>query len=350
VDARARPIRPGNANIERFSGSPYRQNDFEAEDGTVSELRPVHVPSGRPESGEIVGYGPGMTTGIDADIFDGGYPGGEYPADGYTADGYPADRFQVDSYQEDQVDGYRVDPRSLGGSGCSTMSRPTVMARVLLCEPHAIYRIGLRAILDSTPDLAVIGESAHDSEACTVAHRWKPQVILVAHDLPDMGGLEFVRQFATTPTSVIVLGDSAREEDVIETLRAGANGYLLKNTAPHQLIDAVRSAARGETVLDSSVAGHLIPYLHQPATRRVAGEAPCFSQLTRRQRDVALLVAEGLSNSEIAAKLCLTTATVKSHLRVALRTLGLRDRTQLAILAHRVDHGADRPIGVRHPA
>lgn len=334
MDARTRPIRPGNTNVERFSGSPYRQNDFEAEDGTVSELRPVHVPGGLAKPGDVVGY--------DSDLYADGYPADDFQQDGFQNDGYPVDGFQVE--------GYRIDPRSLGGAGCSTMARPTVMARVLLCEPHAIYRIGLRAILDSTPDLAVIGESAHDAEAATVAHRWKPQVILVAHDLPDLGGLEFVRQFATTPTSVIVLGDSAREEDVIETLRAGANGYLLKNTAPHQLIDAVRSAARGETVLDSSVAGHLIPYLHQPATRRVAGEAPCFSQLTRRQRDVALLVAEGLSNSEIAAKLCLTTATVKSHLRVALRTLGLRDRTQLAILAHRVDHGVERPTAVRYPA
>jgi DNA-binding NarL/FixJ family response regulator len=211
-------------------------------------------------------------------------------------------------------------------------------ARVLLCEPHAIYRIGLRTILERSPDIAVVGESAHTAEACTLAHKWKPEVILVAHDLPPAGALELVRLLATAPASVMVLGDSIREDDVIAALRAGANGYLLKNTTPYQLIDATRSAARGETVLDSSVAGYLIPYLYQPEARRVAGEPPCFAQLTPRQRDVALLVAEGLTNSEIAAKLCLTTATVKTHLGSALRTLGLRDRTQLAIAAHSGDH------------
>src|SRR5919112_1641749 len=205
--------------------------------------------------------------------------------------------------------------------------------RVLICDDHEVFRHGLRAVLRRIPGVCVVAEAACVGEALPLASTARPDVTLMGVDgqgpvLPDL-----VREMTGTGTRVLLLGEVGAASDLLEVLRAGARGYVHAAVSSQRLIEYVRAVARGETVLDPSVTGELLTRLdgERDGDGHRAGQNP----LTARQQAVAELVAEGLSNAEIAARLQLSRATVKGHITVALRRLNLRDRTQLAIHVHR---------------
>jgi DNA-binding NarL/FixJ family response regulator len=209
--------------------------------------------------------------------------------------------------------------------------------RVLVCDDHEVYRLGLRIVLDRADDMTLAGEASTAADTLTQAVDASAQVVLVAQALARGGVLDLVRRLAGQQIGVVVLADSQDEDDLVDTLRAGARGYLTRRVAPDRLVDAIRAVACRQTALDSSVAGHLLHYLDdRPPAREadVMANGSC-AELTERQRAVAALVAEGLSNAEIASRLYLSQATVKSHLTTILKRLRVRDRTQLAILVNR---------------
>lgn len=201
-------------------------------------------------------------------------------------------------------------------------------ARVLICDDHEVLRHGLRAVLRAAPDLRVVAEATDAGEALTLAAERHPDVTLLGLATQGPAIPELVRALTTTGTRVVLLGEAGSGEDMVEALRAGARGYVHTTVRPDRLVEGVRAVLRGETLLDAAVTGEL---LHQLDGARPVGEAADHNPLTARQQAVSELVAEGLTNAEIAARLQVSRATVKGHITVALRRLGLRDRTQLAI-------------------
>jgi len=210
------------------------------------------------------------------------------------------------------------------------------LVRILLCEDQELYRLGLRVVLDSQPDLAVVGEVRDLPAAIAVADQDDVQIVVVRQALVDC---TLVRELCRRGTAVLVLADigAAPEPELVKALRAGVRGYLSRRLAAQRLVDAVRALARDEAALDSAVAGHLVRFLSDDSGRdgQAPAESNALDRLTERQRDVAVLVAQGLSNDEIARRLFVSQATVKSHLTVVLRRLEVRTRTQLAILVNR---------------
>ena len=209
------------------------------------------------------------------------------------------------------------------------------LVRVLICDDHEVFRHGLRAVLRPIPGLRVVAEAACVGEALPLASTARPDVALMGVDgqgpvLPDV-----VRDMTRTGTRVLLLGEAGAVGDLLEVLRAGARGYVHAAVSSQRLVECVRAVARGETVLDANVTGELLHRLDDVARSGDDGQARAHGPLTARQQAVAELVAEGLTNAEIAERLQLSRATVKGHITVALRRLGLRDRTQLAIHVHR---------------
>lgn len=213
------------------------------------------------------------------------------------------------------------------------------MTRVLLVDDQALVRTGFRIMLDAQPDIEVVGEAGDGAEAITLAAELAPDVVCMDVQMPDMDGLEATRRLVADPqvhAAVVVLTTFNREDYLVEALRAGAVGYLLKTSRPEQLTDAVLSAAAGEGLLSPEVTRAVI-------ARAVAERAPERSAhqpvvpLTEREHDVLALVARGLNNDEIAAELVVTRATVKTHVSNLLAKLGVRDRVQAVVYAH--EHG-----------
>jgi DNA-binding NarL/FixJ family response regulator len=220
-----------------------------------------------------------------------------------------------------------------GLSGRSTSGAPI---QVLICDDSEVLRHGLRTVLRAAPDLAVVAEAADAAEALALAAIHRPHVALVG--LGALGAVieDLVRALTAMAIRVVLLGEARAGSDLVDALQAGARGYVHTTVSPQRLVQGVRAVAHGETVLDAAVTGEL---LHQLDGTRKPGrgeEATFRSPLTARQQTVSELVAEGLTNAEIAARLQVSRATVKGHITVALRRLGLRDRTQLAIHVHRV--------------
>jgi DNA-binding NarL/FixJ family response regulator len=217
---------------------------------------------------------------------------------------------------------------------------------VLVCDDHEVYRLGLRALLTEAHDIALIAETTDPDRALAVVFDSVPDVVLVGQRLAGGGALDLIRRLGQHGTGVIVLADSEDEGDLIDALRAGARGYLARRGASHLVLDGIRAVARRETALGTAVAGHLLRYLDDDKperSRAAAVNLEMVDALTPRQREVTVLVADGLSNAEVAARLFLSPATVKSHLTIILKRLNLRDRTQLAILVNRstlLDAGA----------
>lgn len=211
-------------------------------------------------------------------------------------------------------------------------------ARVLICDDHEVLRRGLRAVLRWASDLVVVAEAADADEALTLAAELRPEVTLVGLGTQGPAIPELVRALTTTGTRVVLLGEAGSGGDLVEALRAGARGYVHTTVRSDRLVEGVRAVLRGETLLDAAVTGEL---LHHLDGGRPVGEPADRNPLTARQRAVSALVAEGLTNAEIAARLQVSRATVKGHITVALRRLGLRDRTQLAIHVNRATRPGD---------
>jgi DNA-binding NarL/FixJ family response regulator len=213
---------------------------------------------------------------------------------------------------------------------------PRTLVRVLLCEDQEVFRLGLRVVLEAQPDIAVVAETSQLQEAVEVTDGPGTQVVVIRQGLLGGTSLPLLRDLCQRGTGVLVLAETGDRPDsgMMDVLQAGVRGFLPRRAAASRLVEAVRALARKETALDSAVASQLVRYLTGDAAHADCEER-ALDRLTERQRDVAALVAEGLSNEEIASRLFLSPATVKSHLTAVMRRLDVRTRTQLAILLNR---------------
>jgi NarL family two-component system response regulator LiaR len=210
---------------------------------------------------------------------------------------------------------------------------------VLIVDDHAVVRGGIRGFLETQPDLQVLGEAASGAEGVKLAAETVPDVVLMDLDMPEMDGVEATRRIrdASPRTQVVVLTSFHDDAHVFPAVKAGALSYQLKDIGPEDLAETVRRAARGEAVLNPQVAARLV--------RELAGarapQANPLGELSGRELEVLRLIAEGLSNAEIAGRLVLSEKTVKGHVSNILGKLQLADRTQAAVLAWR--QGMIRP-------
>ncbi|MGY1824453.1 LuxR C-terminal-related transcriptional regulator [Geodermatophilus sp. SYSU D00079] len=221
----------------------------------------------------------------------------------------------------------------------SSRGRPL---HVLICDDHEVLRHGLRAVFRQAPDLTVVAEAADADEALSLATVLHPDVTLVGLGAQGPVVQELVRALTGMGIAVVLLGETGGGSDLVEALQAGTRGYVPSTVSPERLVEHVRAVARGETVLDAGVAGELLHCLGDARQDADGHDESAPGPLTARQWVVARLVAEGLTNAEIAARLQVSRATVKGHITVALRRLGLRDRTQLAIHVHQAGRPAER--------
>ena len=228
----------------------------------------------------------------------------------------------------------------LGLRPCATRP-PTPLVQVLLCEDQEVFRLGLRSVLEAQPDMAVVAETADLREALEVADGPGTRVVVVRQGLVGDSALPLLRDLCRRGVGVLLLAEtrSGSGSALMEVLQAGVRGCLPRRAAAQRLVNAVRALARQEAALDSDVTSQLVRYLTGDAPQTTEEGHP-LDRLTERQRDVAELVAQGLSNEEIAGRLFLSPATVKSHLTTVMRRLDVRTRTQLAILVNRDDSPA----------
>jgi DNA-binding NarL/FixJ family response regulator len=247
------------------------------------------------------------------------------------------------------------------------------MIRVLVVDDQALVRGGFRTILDSEDGIEVVGEASNGDEAITRVTELAPDVICMDVQMPGMDGLEATRRItadATSTAAVLILTTFNREDYLFAALEAGASGFLLKNSSPEQLIDAVQVVARGDALLSPDVTRRVIeaaasrgsrveeaPRRHfetaaspdsrveEAARGRFETPSPAqpaaLSTLTEREREVLELLAEGISNAEIAQRMWVGEATVKTHVSKVLMKLGLRDRVHAVVYAY--EHGVVRP-------
>ena len=210
------------------------------------------------------------------------------------------------------------------------------MIRVLIADDHELMRNGLRAILDAQQDIEVVGEAEHGALAVENAIRLHPDVVIMDIRMPRLDGIEATRRLAVQgekAPKVLVLTTFDLDEYVYQALRAGAAGFLLKDTPPRQLAEAVRTIAAGESLLAPAVTKRLIErYVSRPPGDTARCER--FAELTERELEVLQLITRGLSNAEIGARLFLSEATVKTHVTRILSKLGVRDRVQAVVLAY----------------
>ena len=216
------------------------------------------------------------------------------------------------------------------------MSAPV---RVVVVDDQALVRGAFRVLVDSAPDLEVVGEGENGAEAVALVRELEPDVVLMDIRMPVMDGLEATGAIAGlgVSTRVLVLTTFDLDEYVFGALRAGASGFLLKDTPPVQLLDGIRVIAGGESLLGPSVTRQLIEEFVRREPARAAGRPgtpATLGALTERETEVLVLVARGLSNQEIGAELFVTPATAKTHVGRLLMKLGARDRTQLVVLAY----------------
>jgi len=209
--------------------------------------------------------------------------------------------------------------------------------RVVIADDQRLLRAGFRVILEAEPDITVVGEAGDGRTAVDVVTRRRPDVVLMDIRMPELDGLKAAERILSDPeldTAVLVLTTFDRGEYVYEALRIGASGFLLKDTPSDRLLDAVRVVAAGDALLAPSITRRLIEQFTR-AARPPPGTVPAaLAELSARELDVLRLVAQGLSNAEVAAELVLGENTVKTHVAHVLAKLGLRDRVQAVVLAY----------------
>lgn len=207
----------------------------------------------------------------------------------------------------------------------------TERVRLLIADDHPVVRQGLRAFLETQPEVEILGEAVDGEDAVRQVERLLPDVVLMDVVMPKIDGIEAIRRIReiSPTTQAIVLTSFADDDKIVAAVRAGAAGYLLKDASPQELIGAIRAVARGEALLAPSVAARLMRELSRPS------EDPAASILTARELEVLRLIASGRSNKEIALDLVLSEKTVKTHVSNILAKLHLADRTQAALYAVR---------------
>jgi DNA-binding NarL/FixJ family response regulator len=213
--------------------------------------------------------------------------------------------------------------------------------RVLLADDQALIRAGFRVLIDTAGDLQVVGEATDGQQAVDLARRERADVVLMDIRMPGVDGLEATRRISADEdlagVKVIILTTFESDEYVYQALRAGASGFLVKDTEPAELLQAIRVVARGDALLSPSVTRRLITDIASRPERRLGSDqasGKILAGLTDREREVTALVAEGLSNDEIAARLFLSPLTAKTHVSRIMTKLNARDRAQLVVLAY----------------
>ncbi len=208
------------------------------------------------------------------------------------------------------------------------------MIRVLICDDQTVVREGLAAILSTAPGIEVVGLARNGREALDLLQEVQPEVVLMDLKMPVMNGVQTTQQLrrAYPEVNVLVLTTYADDQWVLDAVRAGAAGYLLKDTRRDVLIDAIKGTAEGKTYLDPAIAGKLTQQVASGQTPRQPAEPPIYP-FTEREQEVLNLLAQGHSNPEIANRLHLAKGTVRNYVSAILQKLGVSDRTQAAVVA-----------------
>ena len=221
------------------------------------------------------------------------------------------------------------------------------MIRVLLVDDQALIRSGIRSLLDAEDDIEVVGEAVDGREAVALAAEHRPDIALVDIQMPVLDGIEATRQIVAderlASVRVVMLTNFGLDEYIFRALRAGASGFLLKDTEPAELLQALRVVMRGDSLLSPAVTRSLISEFVARPPDAVA--AAGMEGLTNREREVVALVAHGLSNDEIAAAMVLSPTTAKTHVSRAMIKLGARDRAQLVVFAYQTGLVTPRAAG-----
>ncbi|WP_311245614.1 response regulator transcription factor [Microbacterium sp. WCS2018Hpa-23] len=230
-----------------------------------------------------------------------------------------------------------------------TTPAPAPPIRVLIVDDHAMLRAGFRTILDTQPDITVVGEAATGAEALAQASALHPDVITMDVQMPDMDGIEATRRIVADPAvaaAIAIVTTFDRDDYLYQALDAGASGFLLKNAGAEDLIAAVRALAAGDGMLAPEVTRRVLArFAHAPAPTAAPASGPVIAPtapvvlvdpLTDREAEVLVLLADARSNAEIASALFIGEATVKTHVSRILQKLGARDRVQAVVLAHRM--------------
>ena len=217
------------------------------------------------------------------------------------------------------------------------MTEPGATVRVIVADDHQVVRTGFAALLDTQPGFTVLGTAADGAEAVRLSRELHPDVVLMDVRMPGTNGIEATRQLADSDEPrprVIILTTFDLDEYVFDALRAGASGFLLKDVTAERLFDAVRVVAAGEALLAPAITRRLIGEFARLRPHPTPMPAAMLGELTPRETEVLRLLAQGLSNPELAARLVVTEETVKTHVSRVLHKLGLRDRTQAVVIAY----------------
>jgi DNA-binding NarL/FixJ family response regulator len=213
------------------------------------------------------------------------------------------------------------------------------MIRILLVDDQALVRAGFRMILDAEPEMEVVGEASDGREAVDQAQALAPDVVLIDIRMPELDGLEATRRILSSSTNgespkILMLTTFDLDEYVYDALRAGASGFLLKDTPPEQLVGAIHVIANGEALLSPSITRRVIAEFVKGSGPKPQTQFPRLQELTARELEVLKLIARGFSNAEIAKELFVSETTVKTHVARILMKLQLRDRVQAVVLAY----------------